>query len=218
MAITPPKTTILRPSKAPNLPISPVDYSQQYNDQLLNALRLYFAQIDNFESNLATNPAIQTSVYGAYHDLTTQTATSTTVVYPIQITGVVDYQNGFSIVTGVNGPTQITAAAAGLYNFQYSLQLSNPNAAISNTTVWWRQNGIDIINSASTTSIVGKHGSINGLTVLGINFIQYLNAKDNLELFWQSDTAGCQIVTLPAVITPPNPISPGVIVTVFRIA
>jgi microcystin-dependent protein len=35
-------------SKAPNLPIAPTDYSQQYMDQVLNALRLYFNQLDNF--------------------------------------------------------------------------------------------------------------------------------------------------------------------------
>jgi hypothetical protein len=40
--------TTLRPSKAPNLPIAPVEYSQQYQDQFSNALRLYFAQVDNF--------------------------------------------------------------------------------------------------------------------------------------------------------------------------
>jgi hypothetical protein len=34
-------------TKAPNLPIAPVEYSQQYQDQLNNVLRLYFSQIDN---------------------------------------------------------------------------------------------------------------------------------------------------------------------------
>jgi hypothetical protein len=34
-------------TKAPNLPIAPVEYSQQYQDQLLNVLRLYFAQLDS---------------------------------------------------------------------------------------------------------------------------------------------------------------------------
>ena len=34
-------------TKAPNLPIAPVTYSQQYQDQLNNVLRLYFAQLDN---------------------------------------------------------------------------------------------------------------------------------------------------------------------------
>lgn len=46
--VTPVKSLTVRPTKAPNLPIAPVDYSQQYQDQVLNALRLYFAQIDNF--------------------------------------------------------------------------------------------------------------------------------------------------------------------------
>lgn len=34
-------------TKSPNLLIAPVEYSQQYQDQLNNALRLYFAQLDN---------------------------------------------------------------------------------------------------------------------------------------------------------------------------
>jgi hypothetical protein len=42
------KNIPLRASKAPNLPIGPVEYSQQYQDQFSNALRLYFSQIDNF--------------------------------------------------------------------------------------------------------------------------------------------------------------------------
>jgi hypothetical protein len=37
----------IRPSKAPNLLIAPVEYRQQYQDQLNNALRLYFNQVDN---------------------------------------------------------------------------------------------------------------------------------------------------------------------------
>jgi hypothetical protein len=45
---TPLKKLTLQPSKAPNLPIGPVEYSQQYQDQITNALRLYFTQIDNF--------------------------------------------------------------------------------------------------------------------------------------------------------------------------
>jgi hypothetical protein len=43
----------LRASKAPNLPIGPVEYSQQYQDQITNALRQYFAQVDNFTQAIA---------------------------------------------------------------------------------------------------------------------------------------------------------------------
>lgn len=41
------KKLALQATKAPNLPIAPVEYAQQYQDQLNNALRLYFGQIDN---------------------------------------------------------------------------------------------------------------------------------------------------------------------------
>lgn len=34
-------------TKAPNLPLAPIEYSQQFQDQLSNALRLYFAQLDS---------------------------------------------------------------------------------------------------------------------------------------------------------------------------
>ena len=37
----------IKGSKAPNLPISPVEYSQRYHDQYSNVLRLYFNEIDN---------------------------------------------------------------------------------------------------------------------------------------------------------------------------
>ena len=42
------KNTPLRNTVAPNLQIAPTEYSQLYIDQLMNLLRLYFSQIDNF--------------------------------------------------------------------------------------------------------------------------------------------------------------------------
>jgi len=47
MAYTP-----LRPPKAPNLLVAPIVYDQRYIDQLTNALRLYFNQIDNFATGI----------------------------------------------------------------------------------------------------------------------------------------------------------------------
>ena len=34
-------------TKSPNLPIAPAEYSQEYQDQLNNVLRLYFGTLDN---------------------------------------------------------------------------------------------------------------------------------------------------------------------------
>lgn len=45
---TPAKLLPLQSTRAPDLPITPVEYSQTFQDQLSNALRQYFAQIDSF--------------------------------------------------------------------------------------------------------------------------------------------------------------------------
>jgi hypothetical protein len=34
-------------TKSPNLPAAPIEYNRQYQDQLNNVLRLYFAQLDS---------------------------------------------------------------------------------------------------------------------------------------------------------------------------
>lgn len=49
----------LTPTKAPNLPISASQYSQQYQDQILNVLRLYFSQLDNFSSQTVSTDNTQ---------------------------------------------------------------------------------------------------------------------------------------------------------------
>ena len=47
------KNAPLRATKAPNLPVGPVDYDQRYIDQLTNVMRLYFSQVDNFTQAVA---------------------------------------------------------------------------------------------------------------------------------------------------------------------
>jgi hypothetical protein len=72
-------SVILRSSKAPNLPIAPVDYDQRYQDQVLSVLRLYFNQVDNFTAFLGQTisgtalerPAINLYIGQMYFDTTT---------------------------------------------------------------------------------------------------------------------------------------------------
>jgi hypothetical protein len=71
-------SVILRSSKAPNLPIAPVDYDQRYQDQVLSVLRLYFNQVDNFTAFLGQTisgtslerPAINLYIGQMYFDTT----------------------------------------------------------------------------------------------------------------------------------------------------
>ena len=87
----------LRPSKAPNLLIAPVEYRQLYQDQMNNALRLYFNQVDNFTQNV-TVPASGTTANRPTERLEVgQYYFDTSLGYPI-------YWNGVDWVNALGEP------------------------------------------------------------------------------------------------------------------
>lgn len=57
---TPPKINALLSPAPPNLPIAPAEYNQIYQEGTLNALRLYFNQLNNF-TNAVTIPSSGTT-------------------------------------------------------------------------------------------------------------------------------------------------------------
>ena len=92
MAVTP-----LRPSKAPNLLVAPIVYDQRYIDQLNNALRLYFNQVDNFTQSV-TIPASGTTANRPTENLQVgQYYFDTSLGYPI-------YWNGLDWVNALGYP------------------------------------------------------------------------------------------------------------------
>jgi len=125
----------LRPSKAPNLPIGPTEYDQRYIDQLTNALRLYFAQVDNFGTGLiaGTGGGSLSFPYGAFSSGQTQTAASNTATALTFDTN--DFTNGFSIISS----SRITPTYTGLYNLQFSVQLQNLANSTEDVFIWLRQ-------------------------------------------------------------------------------
>lgn len=77
----------LIPPKAPNLPVSPAQYSKQYQDQISNVFRLYFTQVDNYtqasaipaNGTTANRPTSNLQIGQFYYD--------TTLGYPIWWSG-----------------------------------------------------------------------------------------------------------------------------------
>ena len=75
------------PTKAPNLPVAGMTYDQSFENQILNALRLYFTQIDNFSratsivryGTTSQRPAVGQTIVQMYFD--------TTLGYPIFYNG-----------------------------------------------------------------------------------------------------------------------------------
>ena len=84
----------------PALPVSPIVYEQRYHEQNNNVLRLYFNQISNAFAALlggdTTGGKYIQFPYGAFQDLTTQTAPINTA--QVMRFDTTDFTNGVSIV------------------------------------------------------------------------------------------------------------------------
>jgi hypothetical protein len=198
----------LRPSKAPNLPIAPVDYEQRYVDQLSNALRLYFNQIDNIMGAVlsGTGGSTLSLPFIAASDSTDQLATASNT--PTVITwNTLDSGNGFTL----NVPGSATAEVSGIYKITYSLQLTNTDNSAHDAAVWLRINNGDVPRSTTIFTVPPrKSAGVFSYVCAYSEVVFSLNAGDKMELYWATNqaydtspaTAGVYIEHLPAQTSP----------------
>ena len=182
MAYTP-----LRPPKAPNLLVAPIVYDQRYVDQLNNALRLYFNQIDNGMGFLLsdTGGSSLSLPFVAASDSTDQitaNADTPTVVKWNTLEG----GNGFTL----NSPGSATALVSGVYKITYSLQFVNTDNAIHNASVWLKVNNVDVPRSTTVFTLQArKSAGVFNFVCAYSEVVFSLEAGDELELYWAADAA-----------------------------
>jgi hypothetical protein len=196
---------------APSLPLATVLYSQQYQDQLNNVLRLYFNRLDSlfrqFEADASTS-ALR-APYGAFQDSTTQTAASTTVAYPITF-NTTDFSNGVTVVSN----SRITVTTAGLYNLQFSIQLTNTTNASQDVDVWFRVNGTNVPASNSRFGLAPRKGAGDPFhLIMALNYFVSLNAADYVQIVWCTTDTGVLIEQYAAGTSPTRPSIPSAIAT-----
>jgi hypothetical protein len=192
MAVNPQiKTLDLRPPKAPNLLIAPVDYAKLYQDQLNNALRLYFNQIDNFGFGLLNTsggggisfPFISAS------DSTDQLATASNT--PTVVTwNTLEGGNGFTL----NAPGSATAEVSGIYKITYSLQFTNTDNAAHDAAVWLKIDAgsgfVDVPRSTTVFTVPArKSAGVFSYVCAYSEVVFSINAGDELELYWATNQA-----------------------------
>jgi hypothetical protein len=182
MAYTP-----LRPPKAPNLLIAPTEYQQRYIDQLNNALRLYFNQIDNglgflLSDTGGSNLSLPFVAASDSTDQITANADTPTVVKWNTLEG----GNGFTL----NSPGSATALVSGIYKITYSLQFVNTDNAIHNAAVWLKVNNADVPRSTTVFTLQArKSAGVFNFVCAYSEVVFSLEAGDELELYWAADAA-----------------------------
>ena len=195
----------------PNLPYAPPDWSPQYQEQFNNVLRLYFNRLSNVTKNLLGPEGGQflNIPFGAFYDTTDQTAASTTTAYPITV-NTTSIANNVSIVDN----SKLTFAVEGVYNIQFSIQLSNNDNATQDIDIWFSKNGSDIANSNSRFGLAPRKSAGDPYHVIGsLNFIDSFQAEDYVELYWRSSSTNAYIEYYSAPSSPTRPAIPSVILT-----
>lgn len=177
----------LLPPKAPNLLIAPpAEYEARYQDQLNNAQRLYYNQIDSVtQSLLGPNGGQFLNIpHIAASDDTDQYATGNNTPTVVKWS-TLDSGSGWTL----NAPGSATPDQTGVYKITYSLQLVNNNTASEHTAVvWLRVDGDDVPNSG-TLFTLAKAASANTYICAYSEVVFTITAESVVELVWATDKA-----------------------------
>lgn len=196
--------------KAPALLLPPGAYSQQSSQQHNNILRLYFNQLDNaFSKILGTHGlSFLTSPYGAFQDLSTQTAPANTA--QVLKFDTVDFQNGItleahtSVFTASQATTTLTVTGTPTATIYLGMVLTGTGVTAGTTiTEFLTGTGGDGTYTVSTSATVASTtitGTITSKLVVehtGIYNLQFSVQTKNissqahdLDMWLRQDGAG----------------------------
>jgi hypothetical protein len=170
--------------------------------------RIGYDSVIILEANSASSSSMPLP-YGAWQDSVDQVAANTTTAYPITF-DTIDYENGVRLVSG----SRITAGYSGLYNLQFSIQLSNIDNATQDVDIWFRVNGTDIPKSNSLFGLAPRKNATDPYHVIAaMNFFVELAKNDYVEVMWRPSNVLVTIDAKPAQTSPTRPTTPSAIVT-----
>lgn len=204
-------TQALRATVAPRLPNAPKEYDEGDESKFRRVLNLYFAQLDNVSKTLLsiTGGQYLNLPSGSFSSIVTQTASVINTPKRIDL-DVSDYSNGVYRVIGDG----VHVSQDGVYNLQFSLQLTNSSTQSHDMDIWLRKNGVDIPYSSSVITVAGTHGGQPGYYILAANFFVTLRITDYVELWWATNDLGVQLNALAPLSAPfINPGAPSAVVT-----
>jgi len=173
-------------------------------------------KVGTSDGELFIRPTIeQQQYYGVFSDTATKTPAAVYTPYGITF-NTTDFAKGFSR----GSPTsRIVASASGLYDFQFSAQISSGSSSAKKLWVWPRINGVDVPNSNSEVTVSAN----NAAEVIAWNWVLSLNANDYFEIMYATDDTNVQIVATAATTgavgtaTFARPAVPSIILTVTQV-
>jgi hypothetical protein len=203
---------------APSLPLMRRDFDYNQMEQVHNALRLYFNQVDNF-TQLVGGPlggANLNNPFGMFMSSVDQASAGVTSENIVQLDTVV-LSNGVR----VENNEEIWFSTAGQFLVTVSLQVTNRNNAVQEFELWAKQNGTNYPLSNTRFDIPERKSStIWGHATPAVNGIFTVTnpTEEYLRMAWWSDSALVFLQYYDARTSPARPAIPSVIITVNQIS
>jgi hypothetical protein len=143
--------------------------------------------------------------YGTFISTVTQQAAN--VNYPNAIrydfsppAGPVTGQSGFHLASN----SRIVSEVTGLFNYQFSLQVSSGNASAKNIYIWPRINGVDVPNSATRLTFTSTGDSVAAwnfiLSMIPGRYFELMFAVDDTNLYLDAPAATSFCPAIPSMI------------------
>lgn len=218
--------TSLTTVKSPNLPIAPVDYNRQYQDQLSNVLRLYFNQIDTLISQLrVANLNTLALPQGAFFQdgVTTLTADISNADTTIPVVSTANFQTAGTILIGSElisytgkTSTTFTGCTRGQYGSSSAAHLTGvyvgeAQAATAPVALYMSDttssNGVALDPTDKSKIVFATAGYYN--IQFSAQLLSFDNAVDNATLWFSKNGTSISysagIGTIPARISATKP-------------
>lgn len=217
------RTQPLIAPQQPRLPAAEVEYSQRYQDQFTNILRLYFNQLDNFNQLFTTNTggALLKFPNGAFHQdgTTTLTAAMTNVsTAAIQVVSTNLFESAGHLLIGAElitytGKTSttftgITRGVYGTTNVAHSIGANVTEAlgvASSTTSIAVPLDTTDASNGVAIDTVTNSKVVFDVAGYYNIQFsaqlLNFTTSDDNVTFWWRQNgvdvaySAGVQAVS-----------------------
>ena len=202
----------LQTPATPDLPNPQDSYDRLTVAQTNAALRTFFLKLTNVLQSIASprGGRFLNNPYGAFQDGTDQTAANTTTAYAITF-DTTDLNNGVTL----SNSSRLNVAQAGIYNIQFSVQLTNTTNAPQDVDIWFRKNGTNIDKSNSRFGFAARKSPSDPFHIVAaMNLFVSLDTNDYVELMWRPTDVGVAIEHYAASSTPTRPVIPSVIATV----
>ena len=198
-----PPTVTLDPASTPEIPI--LDFELETGQQGVQGVQ----GIQGIQGPVG--PSGTSGSVGNYlnsYDTTQQNNPIASAVNIMRINTISDSQ-GFTIQNG----TQITAQNIGVYNIQFSAQLTKSSGTTANVDVWLVKNGVNVIQTNTTFTITGNAVQF----VLAWNWFLSMNPTDYFQIAWSSPNTNISLFIETGLTNPTRPDVPSIILTVQQV-